>query len=100
MGAMWHATWDSRRGVLAAEESTIMEGHGLHMWRGSELCETARTTSNLTRDGEILWPISPSASSLQQPSVGSGFCITSRTEPSHCNYQIAQHERHQSRYLA
>ena len=26
MGALWHATWDSRRGVLAAEESMMLGG--------------------------------------------------------------------------
>lgn len=36
MEAMWHATWDSHRGVLAAEESMMLEGHGLHMWREGE----------------------------------------------------------------
>lgn len=26
MGAMWHATWDSHRGVLAAAEQPVMYG--------------------------------------------------------------------------
>lgn len=48
MGAMWHATWDWRRGVLAAEDSMMLGGHGLHY--GGEgkgvgpLWEMARTT--------------------------------------------------------
>ena len=57
MGAMWHATWDWRRGVLAAEESMMLGGHEGCIVEGkgvgSPLGE-GQDNAYHARDGEML----------------------------------------------
>lgn len=89
MGAMWHATWDWRRGVLAAEESMILGGHGLHCGGegGRSPLGDGQDNAYHARDGEISCLMPPSVFSSQQLSVGSGFCTLPRAEQSHRDYR-------------
>lgn len=74
MGAMWHATWDSRRGVLAAEESMILKGLGLHMWEGVARFWGMTSATPITPEMVIcLRPMRPAGSST--PAVASGILV-------------------------